>query len=79
MILVTGATGSIGKHLVRELRERGVPLRALVRDAAKAALDAPWIRTEAGRPSRRQQSPRRTESGRLTARVRSSELSIRPW
>ncbi|MEV6340516.1 NAD(P)H-binding protein [Nocardia vinacea] len=37
MILVTGATGSIGKHLVRELRQRGVAFRALVRDAAKAA------------------------------------------
>lgn len=35
MILVTGATGSIGKHLVRCLRDAGVPFRALVRDEAK--------------------------------------------
>ena len=35
MIVVTGATGSIGGHLVRELRGRGAPLRALVRDEAK--------------------------------------------
>jgi uncharacterized protein YbjT (DUF2867 family) len=35
MILVTGATGSIGTHLVRLLLERGVPFRALVRDESK--------------------------------------------
>ncbi|MGQ4615648.1 NAD(P)H-binding protein [Nocardia sp. R7R-8] len=32
MILVTGATGSIGRHLVRRLRQQGTPFRALVRD-----------------------------------------------
>jgi uncharacterized protein YbjT (DUF2867 family) len=36
-ILVTGATGSVGSRLVHELRERGVPVRAFVRDAGKAA------------------------------------------
>lgn len=35
MILVTGATGTIGRHLVRMLTEAGAPLRALVRDAAR--------------------------------------------
>ncbi|MEU7858535.1 SDR family oxidoreductase [Nonomuraea sp. NPDC049141] len=35
MILVTGATGSIGTHLVRFLLDRGVPFRALVRDESK--------------------------------------------
>lgn len=35
MILVTGATGSIGRHLVRLLHERGVPVRAMVRDEAR--------------------------------------------
>jgi len=35
MILVTAATGSIGNHLVRRLREQDVPVRALVRDDAK--------------------------------------------
>jgi uncharacterized protein YbjT (DUF2867 family) len=35
-ILVTGATGNVGSHLVRELRGRGEPVRAFVRDAAKA-------------------------------------------
>ncbi|WP_433430228.1 NmrA family NAD(P)-binding protein [Nonomuraea sp. CA-141351] len=35
MILVTGATGSIGTHLVRLLLEQGVAFKALVRDAAK--------------------------------------------
>jgi uncharacterized protein YbjT (DUF2867 family) len=35
MILVTGATGSSGKHLVSQLKARGVAFRALVRDQAK--------------------------------------------
>jgi uncharacterized protein YbjT (DUF2867 family) len=37
MILVTGATGNVGRHLVRELQDRGVPARAFVRDERKAA------------------------------------------
>jgi uncharacterized protein YbjT (DUF2867 family) len=35
-VLVTGATGTIGAPLVGRLRERGVPVRAFVRDAVKA-------------------------------------------
>ncbi|MEQ4722862.1 NmrA family NAD(P)-binding protein [Nonomuraea sp. B19D2] len=35
MILVTGATGSIGTHLVRLLLDQGVAFKALVRDGAK--------------------------------------------
>src|ERR1700687_5314707 len=37
MILVTGATGLNGGELVRRLSARGVPVRALVRNPAKAA------------------------------------------
>lgn len=36
-VLVTGATGNVGSHAVRELRERGAHVRALVRDPVKAA------------------------------------------
>jgi len=36
MILVTGATGLNGRELVRRLSARGVAVRALVRNAAKA-------------------------------------------
>jgi uncharacterized protein YbjT (DUF2867 family) len=34
---VTGATGNVGSRVVRELLERGVPVRAFVRDPGKAA------------------------------------------
>src|ERR1044072_8762418 len=37
MILATGATGNIGRELVRQLDELGVPFRILVRDPARAA------------------------------------------
>jgi uncharacterized protein YbjT (DUF2867 family) len=36
-VLVTGATGNVGSHTVRELRERGASVRAFVRDPGKAA------------------------------------------
>jgi uncharacterized protein YbjT (DUF2867 family) len=39
-ILVTGATGTIGRHVVDQLIQRGVSVRALVRDPAKANLPA---------------------------------------
>jgi uncharacterized protein YbjT (DUF2867 family) len=36
-VLVTGATGTVGAHVVRALGERGVAARALVRDREKAS------------------------------------------
>jgi len=39
-ILVTGATGRIGRHVVEQLVQRGADVRALVRDPAKAELPA---------------------------------------
>ncbi|MFD6431099.1 NmrA family NAD(P)-binding protein, partial [Bacillus velezensis] len=39
-ILVTGATGTIGGAVVRQLAEAGVPVRALTRNPARAALPA---------------------------------------
>ena len=36
MILVTGATGFVGGHLVRRLRKENFPVRAVVRNPAKA-------------------------------------------
>ena len=40
MILVTGATGLNGKALLQRLSARGVAVRALVRNPAKAAAIA---------------------------------------
>ncbi|MDG4831114.1 NmrA family NAD(P)-binding protein [Solwaraspora sp. WMMD1047] len=39
-VLVTGATGSVGRHLVAELIRHGARVRALVRDAGAAGLPA---------------------------------------
>jgi uncharacterized protein YbjT (DUF2867 family)/ketosteroid isomerase-like protein len=39
-ILVTGATGNTGRHVVRQLHEMGVAVRALVRDPGTAGLPA---------------------------------------
>jgi uncharacterized protein YbjT (DUF2867 family) len=36
MILVTGATGNVGSQAATELREKGIPFRAFVRDPDKA-------------------------------------------
>ena len=40
MILVTGATGTVGRVLVAELLSQGRAVRALTRDPARARLDA---------------------------------------
>ena len=42
-VLVAGATGGVGRAVVRQLVAQGVPVRALVRDGVKAAglLPAP--------------------------------------
>ena len=39
-ILVTGATGQVGRQVVQQLVQRGAQVRALVRDPAKAQLPA---------------------------------------
>lgn len=39
-ILVTGATGNIGRNVVEQLVKRGADVRALVRDPAKASVPA---------------------------------------
>jgi NAD(P)H dehydrogenase (quinone) len=40
-VLVVGATGTVGPHVVRALTERQVPVRVLARDAARAAALLP--------------------------------------
>ena len=41
-VLVTGATGFVGPHVVHALRARELPVRALVRDPKRAARLAAW-------------------------------------
>jgi uncharacterized protein YbjT (DUF2867 family) len=49
MILITGATGSNGQELVRQLAAAGQPVRALVRNAAKgASLKGPNVELAVG-------------------------------
>ena len=44
MILVTGATGTNGSEVVRQLCAAGAPVRALVRDLKKArTLERPGV------------------------------------
>jgi uncharacterized protein YbjT (DUF2867 family) len=38
VILVTGGSGFVGRHLIERLRREGIPVRALVRDSAKARM-----------------------------------------
>ncbi|MCT2587466.1 SDR family oxidoreductase [Actinophytocola gossypii] len=46
-ILVTGATGNVGRHIVAQLQDAGHEVRALTRDPAKAALP-PGVEAVAG-------------------------------
>ncbi|GAA1208769.1 NAD(P)H-binding protein [Pseudonocardia alaniniphila] len=46
-ILVTGATGTVGRHLVRQLAEAGHPVRALTRNPAAANMP-PGVEVVAG-------------------------------
>ena len=41
-VLVTGGTGFVGPHVVHALRAKEVPVRALVRDPARASRLAAW-------------------------------------
>jgi uncharacterized protein YbjT (DUF2867 family) len=49
MILITGATGRVGGATLKQLSTKGIPVRALVRNAEKAALVAgPLVETVIG-------------------------------
>jgi nucleoside-diphosphate-sugar epimerase len=48
VILVTGGTGYIGRHLVSALADRAMPVRVLVRDPARATILPPSVQTAAG-------------------------------
>ena len=37
-ILVTGATGTVGRHVINHLVQRGADVRALVRDPVKRSF-----------------------------------------
>lgn len=48
MILITGATGNVGQHLIPHLQARGLPFKVLQHKVAPAGVDA--VEADAGRP-----------------------------
>src|ERR1051326_1351675 len=51
MILVTGATGTNGTELIKQLKSANVPVRAMVRDTAKAKdLGVPLVAGDFDKP-----------------------------
>ncbi|MGW6688074.1 SDR family oxidoreductase [Streptomyces sp. NPDC054961] len=54
-VLVTGGAGNVGSKVVGELRERGIPVRAFVRDPDRAAAvlgrDIEWTRGDFAEPA----------------------------
>ena len=44
VVLVAGATGGVGRRIVRQLRERGIPVRALVRQTRSHAWVEAWAK-----------------------------------
>jgi len=61
MILVTGATGLSGSYVVRELQQRGLAVRALVREASVPAAQA--LNVEIHRRPGRPRQPARACDG----------------
>src|SRR5437879_4939879 len=64
MILVTGATGNVGRHLVARLLEAGTEVRALTRDLEAAGLPAgaEVVAGDLGRPESLEAALRGVES-----------------
>ncbi|GAA3870366.1 butenolide phosphate reductase ScbC [Saccharothrix violaceirubra] len=50
MILITGATGTVGREVLRLLAGRGVPLRAMTRDPARLSSTGAVVRADFGAP-----------------------------
>ena len=65
-VLVTGATGNVGAHVVRELVQRGMPVRAFVRDPDRAAqMLGPEVEVAVGDLADRGSSPALAGTDRL--------------
>ncbi|CAM4046607.1 NAD(P)H-binding protein [Kibdelosporangium persicum] len=50
-VLVTGATGNVGRHVTASLVEAGIPVRVLTRDPAKAPEGVEVVRGDLRKPS----------------------------
>ncbi|MEU7862126.1 NmrA family NAD(P)-binding protein [Nonomuraea sp. NPDC049141] len=66
-ILVTGATGTVGRLIVDELARNGHQVRALTRDPAKADLPRVWRSSPGTWPSRAASRPPSTASRLFTS------------
>lgn len=52
MILISGATGTIGGEVLRQLADRGAPVRAMAREPGRVPVpDVPTVRADYGDPA----------------------------
>ena len=74
MILITGATGTIGRELIQQLSNTGAAVRAMVRNPAKAAFPAgvEVVRGDFTEPDSDRKSTRLNSSHSSVSRMPSS-------
>ena len=78
MILITGATGYIGRHLVNRLVAQGERPRCLVRDTGRAASMFPASKVEFVQGDTTQSTSLKAAMGRTFGTGKAAPVTIRP-